>query len=105
MTEDAHNIALHGYRIENLEKNMGALTSNVLTLAETVRVTNAAIRTFHDTQEAQAKIIEAHAAEIAINRAYKAKIKGGWIALSFLVGFIASGATLFALIWPIIHQK
>ena len=33
MTEDAHNIALHGYRIENLEKNMGALTSNVLTLA------------------------------------------------------------------------
>ncbi len=105
MTEDSHNIALHNYRIENLEKNMAALTTNVLTLADTVRVTNAAVRTFHDTQEAQAKVIEAHAEEIALNRSDKAKIKGGWIALSFLVGFLASGATLFALLWPIIHQK
>ena len=96
---------MHDYRIQNLEKNMGALTENVLTLADSVRVTNTAVRTFHDTQEQQAKIISEHAAEIERQKADRQKIKGGWMAVSFLGGVVVTGLTLIALLWPIIHQK
>ncbi len=94
MTDAEHDIKMHTYRIEHLEGQLKTLTENGLALTENVRVTNAAVRTFHDTQVEQSKRIEEHDKIIGEFNLTRANIRWGWNILSFIGGAAASAAII-----------
>lgn len=104
MTQEQHDIIMVATRTEKLEKQMGVLTENLVTLTESVRVTNSAITVFHDTQKMMSQKIVEHETSLGEIKNASNKFKGGWWLATAVCSFIGGAITITGILMALLHN-